>query len=86
MKDDITYPFIYFNCCTVQVCEWISNFIITKDRFAATAPVKFLNNPTILSLKLAASRIKPKSYPILKQSTTAIASTVASAIKSTDNQ
>ena len=25
--DEITYPFPNFNGCTVEVCEWISNFI-----------------------------------------------------------
>ena len=25
--DEITYPFINFNCATVVVSEWISNFI-----------------------------------------------------------
>ena len=27
VRDKITYPFPNFNGCTVEVCEWISNFI-----------------------------------------------------------
>ena len=28
MYDEIMYPFLNFNGCTVEVLEWISNFIL----------------------------------------------------------
>ena len=47
MWDEITYPFPNFNSCTVEVWEWISNFITHKQLcmvMITTALAKRLSN------------------------------------------
>ena len=38
MFDEITYPFSNFNCATVEVCEWMSNFIKHFTEHVVTYP------------------------------------------------
>ena len=38
MRDEITYPFLNFNGATVEVQEWISNFIPYFTRQVITYP------------------------------------------------
>ena len=38
LRDEITYPFPNFNGCTVEVCEWIRNFITHFIMGAITYP------------------------------------------------
>ena len=38
MWDEITYPFLNFNGATVEVLEWISNFIVHFTEHVITYP------------------------------------------------
>ena len=38
MRDEITYPFPNFNDCTVEVWEWISNFVSHLTVHVVTYP------------------------------------------------
>ena len=43
MKSEITYPFTNFNGCTVEVWEWISNFIPHFTGHVITYPCRYLS-------------------------------------------
>ena len=49
MWDEITYPFSNFNGCTVEVWEWISNFIphFTGHVITYTCPTSIMQQKPV---------------------------------------
>ena len=52
-RDQITYPFPNFNGCTVEVWDWISNFIMQFTMDAITSP--WVNGSTFLIARITAT-------------------------------